>query len=276
MLAARHVFMKPQFSTDGAYLHLASLEAQEITKPKASKSESREHDHDTKDKPTEKTKSSKPTLQLSLFLTTHRLSQHKTTRSPPNLIHRSKLSLGLFSSISVAQMPLSLAWTPTQLYCTVSGNHLRVFRIELFKAIPLSTIPPNSLTTTGDLATQPKLNSNITVPKNDILLPDSTRVREIRYYPSSPEGNLGTILIGSLNPSAHRRIKEMSVSDDMQHSEELPDVTSPPIGLFIKEDDLGGWVGEEGREEELNGRRGKAGGLERKIERFDAEDDCKL
>jgi hypothetical protein len=257
--------MKAHFSSDGAYLHLASLEAQELPNPKPSKSKSSRSD--TKHSVTDKAEA-KPSLQLSLFVTTHRLSQRKTTRSPPNLMHRAKLSLGSFTSISVAQMPISLTWTPNDLYCTVSSNHFRVFRIGLFKGIDPSS--------TTELSAEPKLSSNVTVPKNENLLPDSTRVREVRYYPPTSEGVPGAILIGSLNPTAHRRIKEMSSSADKRHVEELPDVTSPPIGLFVTDDDLGGWISEEGREDELKGKNGRSGGLERNVEKFDAEDDCEF
>jgi hypothetical protein len=114
------------------------------------------------------------------------------------------------------------------------------------------------------------------MPKNEILLPDSSRVREIHYYPPLSEGHPGAVLIGSLNPAAHRRIKEMTISAGGHGAEELPDVSSPPIGVFVTEEDLGGWVSGEGREQVLKGRHGRGGGLERKIERFDAEDDCEL
>lgn len=72
-------------------------------------------------------------------------------------------------------------------------------------------------------------------------------------------------------------MKEMLVyeRDRGGHTEAIPDVTSPPIGLFVTEEELGGWISEEGREALLAGRRGR-GGLERKVERFDAKDDCTL
>jgi hypothetical protein len=121
----------------------------------------------------------------------------------------------------------------------------------------------------------------VMVPRNEIFLPDSARVRSIQYFPPDEEtaliGIKGTILIGSLNAIKDRRIKEMWVYDsDKMHLDDLPDVTSPLIGLFITEKDLGGWITEEGRIAELEKGRGRGGGLERKIEKFDAEDDCDI
>lgn len=158
----------------------------------------------------------------------------------------------------MAQIPVSLTWTNDHIYCAISGNHLRVIKVELFRQ------------------TSKESSGNIAVPKNEILLPDSSRVREVRYYPPPSEGLPGAVLIGSLNPAAHRHIKEIAIAGDGHEGEELPDVTSPPIGVYVTENDLGGWVSEEGREQVLKGRHGRGGGLERKIERFDAEDDCKF
>lgn len=260
--------MKAHFSADGAYLHLASLEAQEISKSKSSKSKS--SSNGTKNDKADKAKP-KVSLQLSLLVSTHRLSLRKTTRSPPKMIHCAKLSLGSSNSLSVAQMPISISWTSTHLYCTVSSNSFRVYRVALFQ----TSQSANHSSTVDGLGTQPQLNSNVAVPKNETLLPDSSRVREVRYYPPTSEEASGIILIGSLNPTSHRRIKELSDTEHENHDEGLPDVTSPPIGLFVKADDLGGWVSEEGREAELKGRHGRSGGLERRVEQFDAEDDCK-
>ncbi|CAG8981390.1 hypothetical protein HYALB_00009602 [Hymenoscyphus albidus] len=112
------------------------------------------------------------------------------------------------------------------------------------------------------------------VPKNNIYLPDSCRVREMQYYPP-PLSNIsqpGSVMIGSLNTISQRHIQEMPVYRQTDsHTDPLPDLISPPIGMFVSEEDLGGWISEDGRVIEVSKR---AGGLQRKIENFDANDDC--
>ncbi|CZR51156.1 uncharacterized protein PAC_01031 [Phialocephala subalpina] len=265
-VTTRHVFIKPQFSADGAHLHLASLEAQTLPKPKRSKSE---------DKKETSKEDRKPLLRTSLFITTHRLSASKTTRAPPTLVHRVKIFLGVFESISASQMPFSLTWTKEFLYVVCSSMKLRMFRIALFPHTSLLSHPER------DADDRNRKEEMVMVSKNEIFLPDSARVRSVQYFPPDEEtpsiARKGTILIGSLNSIKDRRIKEMWVYDtDTAHLDELPDVTSPPIGLFVTEEDLGGWITEEGRIAELEKGRGRGGGLERKIEKFDAEDDCDI
>ncbi|KAE8447852.1 hypothetical protein EG329_010081 [Mollisiaceae sp. DMI_Dod_QoI] len=258
---SRHVFIKPQFSADGVHLHLASLEAQSL--PRQGNRETSKDD-------------SRLSLRISLFIATHRLSVSNTTRVPPTLIHHVNIILGAFKSISVSQLPFSLTWTKEFLYVVCSSMKLRMFRIALF---PPQYLLPH-IGTSGD---EPKRKTQkvVTVPKNEIFLPDSARVREVQYFPpddgTSQVGREGTILIGSLNYVKDRRIKEMLAYDeDTVHIDRLPNITSPPIGLFVTEEDLGGWITEEGRIAELEKGRGRNGGLERKIERFDADDDCDI
>lgn len=62
--------------------------------------------------------------------------------------------------------------------------------------------------------------------------------------------------------------------EDARHFDKLPDASAPPIGLYVTEADLGGWVSQEERLEDVKGRHGRGGGLERRVEKFDAEDDC--
>lgn len=119
--------MKCNFSDDGSYLHIASLEAHPLPAPKTSKAEIREEE-----KATKAAAKKSPLLELSLFVTTHRLSQAKTTRSPPHQVHYVKIKIGNFATISVSQIPLTITWSPTHVYCTSSSRILRVFKIALF------------------------------------------------------------------------------------------------------------------------------------------------
>lgn len=209
--------------------------------------------------------------KLSLLVTTHRLSEHKTARSPPHLIHSAEVRLGTFASIPTTRIPLTLTWTPTHLFVTFSRNRLRVIKINLF-----TPNQPKAKAKFQDKTSKDEQSSLAKLPKNNIYLPDSCRVREMQYYPppiNSPN-QPGTVMVGSMNRIAQRHIQEMPVYRHTgSHSDPLPDVTSPAIGLFVSDEDLGGWISEEGRVVEVAKR---AGGLQRKIEKFDANDDCKF
>lgn len=253
-------------------MHFASLEAEVRLSPedrkafqKASRKKKRAA---TKDKAVS---TPEAPCKLSLLVTTHRLSEHKTTRSPPHLIHSAEVHLGTFASIPTTQIPLTLTWTPTQLFVTFSRNRLRVIKIDLFTPDQRKGKAKVNSTTSKD-----QQSCVAKVPRNNIYLPDSCRVREIQYYPPIPSSpsQPGTVIIGSMNRIAQRHIEEMPVyRHTSSHPDPLPDITSPPIGVFISEEDLGGWISEEGRVIEVAKR---AGGLQRKIEKFDANDDCKF
>ena len=242
--------MKCHFSPCSRYLHIASLEAQQM---KQSKDELKA--------------GTKPRLALSAFISTHLLSTRKTTRSPPNLIHRVKMILGGTSSLHPTRMPVEVTWAEKEVYLSSSSDtdELCLMKVDLFP-------PAIDILDAGYNA--------VCVPKLPILLPSSARSRSVSYYPPRPNHTCALIIIGSWacepdadddgkNPTAK---EAPSTWDTIQG---LPDTVSPPIGFYVDvEKDLGGW-GASNLEEEIDKGKDK-GQLKQKMEIFAAEDDCDL
>lgn len=247
---ARHVFMKCHFSPCSKYLHIASLEAQQI---KQSRSEVKA--------------GTKPRLALSAFISTHRLSTRKTTRSPPSLIHRVKIILGSTASLHPTRMPLEVTWAEKEVYLSSSSdsNLLTLLRVDLF--------PPAK-----ELA-DCEYNA-VSVPKLPILLPESARLRSVHYYPPQPSTTQALILIGSwaCKPDSDKDNQKPAPEDTPNENDTvqgLPETVSPPIGFYVDvEKDLGGW-GASNAEEEIAKDKDK-GQLKQKMEIFAAEDDCDI
>ncbi|KAJ4500494.1 hypothetical protein C8R41DRAFT_426187 [Lentinula lateritia] len=99
-----HISVKCHFSNCGQYLFIAAFEGQR--------------------KPAEKVDDAIG-IKVALLVLTYRLSESKTTRSPPRLIHRTRLDLGQKSSIAVSSFPFTLTWTSTNVYLTCSDNTLK-------------------------------------------------------------------------------------------------------------------------------------------------------
>ncbi|KAF4820561.1 Vegetative incompatibility protein HET-E-1 [Colletotrichum siamense] len=216
----RHICMKVRFSSCGGLLHIASVEGR-VPRTRAV---------------TTTSGNKKSEIVLSLFLTTHRLSLRKTTRSPPKLVHKVKLTLGHFTGLSLAKLPFTFTWTPEHLHFTVSGTQLNVFRINLLRPAAPS-IPV------------------VTVPRLPIMLPISASARQVYYIPpdagEAGEGSEGRaiILMGSYGarkePVQLRHRSVWATLRGIGHvpHKELPDYPCPAVGIFVKEQsDLGGWV----------------------------------
>ena len=185
--------MKCQFSLCGQYLHIASLEGHRGHVPR----------HNAKQP---------PTMKLALLLSTYRLSSRKLTRSPPALIHRTKVNLGSQATLSVSKLPYTLTWTQDELFFTCSADELKAYRIRLFS--------PN-------ISHGPEEIPEVLVPKKTVPLPVTMRPRVVYYCPPVDEKAEGRIIIGA--PASG-----------------LNGARSSPIGGFVREqDDLGGW-GESG------------------------------
>ena len=242
--------MKCHFSPCSKYLHIASLEAQQMKQSKR-----------------ELKAGTKPRLALSAFISTHRLSTRKTTRTPPTLIHRVKMVLGGTSSLNPTRMPVEVTWAEKEVYLSSSSDtdELRLMRVDLFP-------PPKDVVDPGYNA--------VSVPKLPILLPRSASSRSVHYYPPRPNTTLALILMGSwaCKPDADDDEKKSTPEDapsTFDPIQGLPDTVSPPIGFYVDvEKDFGGW-GASNVEEEIDRDKDK-GQLKQKMEIFAAEDDCDL
>ena len=280
---ASHEFVKCHFSPCGKYLHIASLESlvQPITKK-------------------ELKKGTTPTTLLSAFISTHRLSKRKSTRTPPLLIHRVKISLGKQSS---PEIPIQLTWSPNQAFISSSSpsNNLSLFRVELFA-------PPKG-----------EKKDLVCCPREALLLPKSARSAAVHYFPPRPQETRAMIAIGSSStndkddeaktdtktnknekPLHNEKSKDEKATDHVpnanndpksdptkaiEQKEENPEATqkskdtpkdkpkfSQPLIIYLSPStDLGGWVLSDAIEE-IKSDTNK-GALEPKMDRF-IEDDC--
>ena len=251
MHQARHVFMKVHFSPCSKYLHIASLEARQARQSKS-----------------ELKAGTKPGLALSVFISTHRLSTRKTTRSPPILIHRVKIILETTTSLCRTRMPVEVTWAEKEVYLSSSSdlNLLTLLRIDLF--------PPAKEAVPADY-------NAVSVPKLPILLPESARSRSVHYYPPQPNISHALIIIGSwaCKPDSGDNGKKATTFEDVRKENDtiqgLPETVSPPIGFYVDvEKDLGGW-GPSNAEEEIDKDKDK-GQLKQKMEIFAGEDDCDI
>ena len=240
--------MKCHFSPCSKYLHIASLEAQQM---KQSRSEIKAK--------------TKPRLALSAFISTHRLSTRKTTRSPPTLVHRVKIILGSTTSLCPTRMPIEITWVEKEVYLSSSSelNLLTLLRVDLF--------PPAKESAAADY-------NAVSVPKLPILLPESARSRSVHYYPPQPKTTLALILIGSFASKPDSNNDKSTREDGPEEYDTiqgLPETVFPPIGFYVDvEKDLGGW-GASNAEEEIDKDADK-GQLKQKMEIFAAEDDCDI
>ena len=240
--------MKCHFSPCSKYLHIATLEAKQL---KQSRSERKD--------------GAKRRLALSAFISTHRLSTHKTTRSPPTLVHRVKVILGSTTSLCRSRMPIEVTWAEKEIYLSSSSelNLLTLLRVDLF--------PPPKESTTADY-------NAVSVPKLPILLPESARCRSVHYYPPQANTTHALILIGSWASKPDSDNDKSTREDGPEEYDTiqgLPETVFPPIGFYVDvEKDLGGW-GASNAEEEIDKDADK-GKLKQKMEIFAAEDDCDI
>ena len=236
--------MKCHFSACGRFLHIASLEAplRPATKPG---------------------KRSHNMAPLNISVSSYRLSNRKTTRSPPTLIHHVKLSLVTSTSDFNTKTPCRLTWAPNELYISssIDYNQLTIFRIGLFKPLEEANIK----------------SSLVLIPNLPTFLPDSARARGVRYFPPRTRGACATVFIGSrsITLSDRQKYRGLGLVSDDKKDQRLPIALSPPIGFYLMEDvDLGGWatscVVVNPKDDPSDGI------LLRRKERFDAEDDCDL
>ncbi|KAG1745715.1 hypothetical protein EDB19DRAFT_459773 [Suillus lakei] len=245
-LHTRHIFMKCQFSACGRFLHIAALEGQQtIKRPLAEQR----------------------VINIAILISTYRLSRRKTSRSPPTLIHRIRVKLGSKESLSVTKLPYTVTWTPKDTYITCSDAVLRVYRIPLFKP------EKEALEEEEDV---------VLMPRKTVFFPESALNRQVHYFPSksNPDSrgeSTAHIIIGSET----RRQEQQTLEHGVEFSTigrtfvGLQGEISPPIGCYINEEaDLGGW-GRSRDITEIPVQLG-IGCLDRRLERFNPDDDCDL
>ncbi|KAH7104372.1 hypothetical protein BKA62DRAFT_504918 [Auriculariales sp. MPI-PUGE-AT-0066] len=261
----RAVAVKLHFSACGRYLHVASLEAQtnsNIQKRKV-KSFEKHSPADSQDL---------PELQLNLLLLTCRLSLHKTTRCPPVLVHRVKISVGTCKKLSVSRLPITFTWTEQDLYVTHSTPHLRVLRLALFHD-----------------ANDSVQGHNVLVPRNRTFLPDTAAKRDVYFLPgSNGEETPGSgsrpavVVVGAETRAGDIALIDKPFEVGFTTAAEVADSVSdgvgargflaPPVGCFLTEEDLGGWMRAD---EEVPVQKGRGvGKFDPRKEKFDPVEDC--
>ncbi|KAF8526673.1 hypothetical protein BU17DRAFT_40385 [Hysterangium stoloniferum] len=254
----RHIFMKCHFSPCGRYLHIASLEGQRRPMER---------------RPLNANKANPP-LCLALLLMTYRLSDSKTTRAPPVPIYRTRLELGGVSSLSVSRLPFTLTWTSDELYLTCSHSILRIYRIRLFRPHTLNHSAP----------TDTDKDDGALVLQKTIFLPNTAQRRQVHYFPPRVGSTAAQIIIGSETPTkeplskgADNRFsgfedeKALCATDNVFG---LDGMLSPPIGCYLKPNDIGGWINTNNLSEMPTDVG--IGKLDQRVERFNPDDDCDL
>lgn len=227
-----HIFIKAHFSGDGQHLHLAALEAREATK--SDKEEA--------------------SILLSLQVSTHRLSEHKTANSPPRMVFRTTVELGSTPRLSVSSLPHFLTWSDTQLFFTSRNAKLDVLRIPLFRPA-------------GD-----KVDLNICSLQKPIFLPRSIEARNMYFFPSQgttnkisrkKETKSATLILGAQTCLPSQGIL---VPRHMCY---------PPIAVFLREDKDLIWACKSSNDEarKINNACGRLRG---KFESFDHNEDCDI
>lgn len=210
--------MKCHFSACGHFLHIAALEGRHESVPKRRRDKGRVD----------------PMMKLAILVSTHRLCNKETCRSPPSLIYHTRVELASVSSLTVSNLPFTLTWTPRELYFTRRDVTLQVYRILLFnsKSVAVGSKFP------------------VMKPQGVILLPDTALERNVYYFPPTNTSSVARVIVGS-------------------HL--LP--PSPPVCCLLHEqNDLGGWI-QISDNVDIPGDRGVAQ-LGRPLEKFDPEEDC--
>lgn len=294
--------MQSHFSACGRYLHIASIEARIVEKKPRHRPDRygfRDPDPTGNSIPASRSAQSATVwaaggtddprlrgqeLVLSAFVTTHRLSGAKTTRSPPRLAHRAVVGLGRYAALSLDNLPITFNWAPGHVYLSLSGHRLNVVRIRLFRPAKPSS---RGLAAEDAMACAPRL---------PVMLPLSATGRQVHYLPPPPpppstagagpkSDARGIVLLGSyggygdrvqLRPSAEVPHRD-HCGVDAGHTMPYP---CPAVGFYVDEDeDLGGWVPyeAEGTGKPAPGEKFRDGRLVmRRTEGFRAQDEVDL
>lgn len=214
-------------------------------------------------------------LGLRMHVSTHRLSERKTTRSPPRLVFRTALNLPAAYTetiqLSVSSLPYTITWAEKHIYVTHSETPLRVYRIPLFREV-------EELETTE---TAPKA---VFVNAAEVYLPSSVEMRKVYFFDGdlqtqkkkskNKEQYVAEVVIGALNRTVVR--------------EGLAEGAGPrcgqvlPQGVHLTESQFGKWEGVDltsgnsNVEKLQRAETWRGGHLDAKFERFDRTEDCDI
>lgn len=181
---------------------------------------------------------------MHVMVSTYRLSARKTTRSPPELIHRAKAFVGTRLTIFPAQLPFTFTWTDSAVFVTQRDCDLAVHRIPLFAG--------------------QETDAGVRVPSLKVFLPDSAMDRKV-YFAPEDNGRPACIVLGS-EPREPTSIAAATATTTVRGA------LAPPVLCMLDEKrDLGEWVkAEDVPTPTVEG----AGNFEHRREKFDPEDDC--
>lgn len=240
-----------RFSTCGAYLHIVSLDGF-IYK-----------DSDGDD-----------SLGLRLHVSTHRLSERKTSRSPPRLVFRTALSLPATYTeafqLSVSTLPYTLTWAEKHIFVTHSETPLRVYRMPLFKQVE-------------EMEATEKAPKAVFVNAAEVYLPSSVETRKVYFFDGNSqvqkkksknkEQYVAQVVIGAQN----RTIVGAGLAEGAQRCGQ-----NLPQGVHLTESQFGKWEGIDMASGNSNADKleraetWKGGHLDAKFERFDRSEDCDI
>ena len=236
--AARPICVDMSFSPCGGFLRVANIDTM-VVKVRVGLRKRRRGTPDTT-----------PRMCLNLHIMILKLSKSKPTKIPPKMVATTNFRLGCGIRPHVQVLPFAFTWKADDLYLTISQSRLRVYRFSL----PTSTPQPAVLISTTDTTQKPKNEFSVTVPQEVIFLPRSARNRSVHFFPPDAEGGNSVVIIG---PRFGR-------------------YPAPSIVVYLKDQDLGGWVPVENKEGEVQLHAPMKRLESQFFEQFDEEIDCDI
>jgi len=199
---SQHVAIECHFSAGGDYIHIAALEMQRYLpkKPRSRKSKTDNNkDQAELEKDKQKREYEKARPECDLLIATYRLSQRKTTRAPPVLVHRVQLSLG---RVQLAKGLPTFTWAPGEIYVAYSADdELKVYRIGLF-----------NVQSSRDRSATPVIHA----PGTPITIKDSEAQGEICFHPPGAARGKAKIVITGEQP----KLETITVHDNKNGNED--------------------------------------------------------
>lgn len=255
-----HISVQCRFSPCGQYLHMASLDGW-------------------------KNNNAESSMALRMHISTHRLSKRKPARSPPRMVFRTSVSLGLTFSktekLSVSNLPYSLTWTEDHLYVSMSGTSLTVFQMPLFRHVEAAE---------KDMYSRKAVFKNI----KEVFLPASAAHRRVHFFPTPQKASpdtagskskkkakseekpdfVATVILGPRNPE-----KEKGMIQELL-GERAGGERVPPQGVYLTAAQFGGWEAAEPKTMDIKmlkrAETWRGGQLLAKFEKFDRSEDCDI